>query len=412
MDEGIGTTTADCSGNNNTGIFGAGSSTPVWSSGKYSVGTSFDGSDFINCGTSPQLNPTNELSVSLWFKSGDLSNEGLAGNWFNSTGYLVWGNNNKIAIALNSNYTYSTMNLNDNQWHHIVGTYKSGVVKLYVDGQYNNTTNQTLLSSAAPFLMGSYQIPSNPSYSYNGNLDEVRIYNRALSPTEVFQLYEYAPGPVGYWDFDEASSTTAKDKSGNNNNGTLNSSSSWIQGKYGSAGNFNGTNDRVGILYSPILSPTESITFSAWAYKNNWTSAEASRIVSKTEGGGYTLLFSNSIIYAYAYRNGAYATPNTSTSGLSPGWHYFTGSYDGRYTKIYIDGILKNTDDAGANYPLTYAYNNALFVGAEADSNNDQTPDINAFFTGKIDEVKIYNYTRTQKQIVEDMNANHPAVSC
>ncbi|MDD4785335.1 MAG: LamG domain-containing protein, partial [Candidatus Shapirobacteria bacterium] len=167
----------------------------------------------------------------------------------------------------------------------------------------------------------------------------------------------------------------------------------------------NGSNNYIGVSHSSNLSPTSAITFSAWAYKSSWTDSEESRILSKTETGGYTLLFTNGNIYTYIYRNGTYATPNANTTELSPGWHYFTGSYDGRYTKIYIDGILKNTNDAGSNYPITYSYDNSLIIGAEAGSG---TTPAGQYFTGKIDHVKIYNYARTPAQIAYDYNKGAP----
>jgi len=395
MDENSGTNITDSSGLGHTGIF-SGSTLPTWSNGKYGVGVTFNGtSSYINFGN-PGLSSLTNATISFWRKAATVN-----ARWL-------------VFRGQDNNYYVMATNGTDAFYHANIG---SNTKTIYIDGNVGTTqpsdTNwhHYVMTGVNLSTWTALTLSNYSNYHYNGSIDELRIYNRPLNPSEVSQLYEYAPGPVGYWDLNEASGTIANDKSGNNNNGTLNSSSSWTQGKYGSAGNFNGTNDRTGILYSPILAPTGSITFSAWAYKNNWTSAEASRIISKTETGGYTLLFSNSTIYTYIYRNGVYVTPSTSTSGLSSGWHYFTGSYDGRYTKIYVDGILKNTDDAGANYPLTYSVNNALFIGAEADGDNNLIPETGVFFTGKIDEVKIYNYARTQKQIIEDMNANHPAGS-
>ena len=66
---------------------------------------------------------------------------------------------------------------------------------------------------------------------------KVRIYNRALSPSEVKKLYEWAPGPVAHWKFDELSGMTAYDSvasssTAGGNDGTI-SGATWVNGKYG-----------------------------------------------------------------------------------------------------------------------------------------------------------------------------------
>ena len=446
FDEGIGTTTSNwgIGGTNLKGTFGAGASAPTWSNdGKYGKALSFNGAG--NYVITPSVAAISQTTWSIWIKPNN-TNEMHIIKSNDASDYMLANTSGKafkIRTFSGSGDIFTTSGLlPTNSWSQLVMVYTNPGIKLYLNGRLDKqSSTYTMGSLNSSYQLGRY---GGVEPDFNGLMDEFKIYNYALTDDEVKIDYnrgstmqmgslssgtgntapatagsqEYCiPGdtsvcspPVGEWKFDEKSGATARDTSGLGNTGTFgtgNSAPTWTTGKIGSGLNFDGSNDSVGILYTADLAPTSSITFEAWAYKPSWTSAEATRILSKTESGGYTLLFSSSAIYAYIYRNGAYCTPSYSTTGLSSGWHHFAGSYDGRYTKIYVDGILRNTDDAGANYPITYAYNNTLFIGAEADSNNDQTPAGN-FFTGKIDQVKIFNYARTPAQIAWDYNRGGP----
>jgi Concanavalin A-like lectin/glucanases superfamily len=119
----------------------------------------------------------------------------------------------------------------------------------------------------------------NAYFPFNGSLDDVRIYNRALSATEVKQLYSsgavtighsnalISNGLVGYWTFDGGSidwrTNTVRDMSGNGNTGSLismSTTSSPTLGKSGQALNFGGAG-RVQVLDSFV--PT-AYSISAW----------------------------------------------------------------------------------------------------------------------------------------------------
>jgi hypothetical protein len=106
---------------------------------------------------------------------------------------------------------------------------------------------------------------ANGSYYANGGyLDEIRIYNRTLSSTEVKKLYDWTPGPVGYWKMDEGTGTTINDSSGNSNSGTLTNGPAYATGKYGGGVNFDGADDFITTPNSTSISPTSGITIGGW----------------------------------------------------------------------------------------------------------------------------------------------------
>lgn len=153
---------------------------------------------------------------------------------------------------------------------------------------------------------------------------------------------------------------------------------------------FDGTNDYVVVPYNSALQPTAAVTLEAWAYRSAWTAtASAQYIAGNGENGGYCIFQSGSFMYFYVYRNGSWGTVGVYATHLTPGWHHFTLTYDGRYTRGMIDGTIYGVNDAGANYPIQYTYSNAFMIGA--DPGTTTSPTASTYFNGLIDEVRVWN---------------------
>jgi hypothetical protein len=128
----------------------------------------------------------------------------------------------------------SEASVNDGLWHHVACTWDgAGEASIFVDGNYSgSSTNPNLvgsLESGHPFLIGT-RIESSglPERFFRGTIDEVAIYQRALSAEEVWanmynRLTGDEPGLVGYWDFDKGQGQIVYDLSDNSNNGRLGS---------------------------------------------------------------------------------------------------------------------------------------------------------------------------------------------
>ncbi|KKP67669.1 MAG: hypothetical protein UR66_C0012G0033, partial [Candidatus Moranbacteria bacterium GW2011_GWE1_35_17] len=185
----------DVSGNNNHGTASGGASTTV---GKFGNGGNFNGgTDAVLTNTSSSGN----FTYSAWIKiSGGGSYPYIAtatnNNWFwnanSGTGKMQFYNGTAWT-------TLSTKSVVDNVWHHVVYTGDGNNIKGYIDGVLD-TTN----ALSNPAMTVGVQIGRRgASYSLIGNVDEFRTYNRALSPDEIKQLYNYAPGPVMHLKMDE-----------------------------------------------------------------------------------------------------------------------------------------------------------------------------------------------------------------
>ena len=98
--------------------------------------------------------------------------------------YISYGDLNTRSSVIDNN------NLQSNRWYNVIYTYADGVANLYVDGVLRKTVAQPLSFTAndQEMYIGKHGDPSYP-YSFNGVIDEIRIYNKALCPAAVKQLY-------------------------------------------------------------------------------------------------------------------------------------------------------------------------------------------------------------------------------
>lgn len=202
--------------------------------------------------------------------------------------------------------------------------------------------------------------------------------------TILFAYTLQAQTLVGYYPFNgNASDATANGNNGVVNGATLttdrnnanNSAYQFVPNQYISLGS------------STVLKPTAAISFGGWFYRASWSGASDAGMLSCTESAGYELYVTSTGVQGWIYRNGGYATITIPVASISNGWHQFICTYDGRYTRIYMDGTQQAVDDAGGTYAITYIGNN-LVVGAEAGSTG---PIAGEYFTGKADDIRIYN---------------------
>ena len=197
FDEGSGTVANDTSGNNNNGtINGA-----TWTAGKVGNGAlSLNGvNQYITINNSPSLNPI-VISISAWIKTDSAGTYKQILTKDANEGGRVWqfriSNTNKIQFipfnsSTNGNYAGS-ITVTDGLWHHVVGTWDGVTINVYVDGVKDG--NGTAFSGSLRtgqgnrVIVGADDIPPAPQDFFNGSIDEVRVYNRALSATEVSDI--------------------------------------------------------------------------------------------------------------------------------------------------------------------------------------------------------------------------------
>ena len=147
----------------------------------------------------PTLNATSSLSIALWVKptswSGNprLMEKGTTGKA--DTQYRLYSNKGKDLIfqlsGVNSSVSIPLPPV-DGKWHHIAATYSATEkrLRIYLDGQEKKNSYGTgnIAITSDPLYIGTKNAAKNPSDTFNGSLDDVRLYNRTLSAAEVAGL--------------------------------------------------------------------------------------------------------------------------------------------------------------------------------------------------------------------------------
>jgi hypothetical protein len=207
LDDGSGSSATDSSGNGNTGTL---QNSPTWLAGKLGGALSFNGSNqYVDIGNPSDLRITGSLTITAWVNgtsyAGDnvvLSKWAAAGNRSYDLRISVTDCGAADVEFLLSDDGSSpetlcgTTAIGTGGWHFIAAVYdpSTPAMKIYVDGALNgtNTVNPplSLYNGTQNVNMGR---KSDASGYFNGALDDVRIYNRALSASEIAQIYNYNP---------------------------------------------------------------------------------------------------------------------------------------------------------------------------------------------------------------------------
>ena len=185
---------SDASGNNNNGIV-TGATLTTDKDGNADSAYYFDGvDDSISLGTSLfGINESNEFTISAWINPDDVLNTKsiVARGQYNNP-FLLQATGNKVRAGLRTNNTYyqtTGIALSPNNWHHVVFSFKNGERRIYINGEIKASDAFTgaLAPSVKPMVIG--KTPENGADYFKGKIDEVRIYNRALTEPEVNGLW-------------------------------------------------------------------------------------------------------------------------------------------------------------------------------------------------------------------------------
>jgi hypothetical protein len=201
---GSGTTWSDLSGNGNVVTL---SGNPVYSINNRGT-FSFNGtSQYASTPHSAALNNGTAITVECMVYSttwGTQTYPSFVGKGINSEWQLFYSSGDvgfigrfcwRIGLPKN---TYSTTVAANNTWYHLVGTLDSTAQRIYVNGNQEASAETTTIpaGSSRDVLVGAVSNPTISNYM-NGNIPFVRIYNRALSASEVLQNFSAIRGRFG-----------------------------------------------------------------------------------------------------------------------------------------------------------------------------------------------------------------------
>ncbi len=410
LDEGAGTDIYDTSGNDHHGTLINANLGTCWIDGMSDKALNFDSpTDYVEVNNVEGLT-SGSFTGSCWFNlSSHVNAAGIVNKYSGAqAGWGIWnlagGEIRYFAYDGTSSSARDTAPVSLNKWHHIAWVYNdtAETVDFYLDGDV--VISQ---SSVNPGRMRStLEIGYYTAY-LDGKVDEVKIYDRALTISEILDYYNETIHMMGEWQFEETWGQLANDTSQNDFNGTLmptypGNVPTWIPS--GFAGNsmyFDGIDDRVETDYIPNTFNIHDHSIEAWIYPTANITGAVIYGVGEAALSGQTLEFKIDMGEIQIWHWGGAGTWNWYTGLYVPinDWSFLTYTYDAdiKTGYIYINGEYKG---------------NFEFIGS-LDINNDSTTPSQIGrsipgrqFQGYLDEVAIYNYTMPPntvfKHIYED----------
>lgn len=201
MGEGAGVVARDISPWGNHGVL-TGSTLPTWENGQFGPVVNMDGlNDGVVVPNSVRYTPS-VISVSFWARSvataaqydGMLFTSSTF-EWIDGWGFW-WNTPGPVVSFFTGNYfdSIASGTVTSTVWHHYVGTASSSTLSLYIDGALaaSGARGVSSISSTGTLNIGFGSRSTEPegSFDFNGPMDDVRVYNRELSPGEVVTLYK------------------------------------------------------------------------------------------------------------------------------------------------------------------------------------------------------------------------------
>jgi hypothetical protein len=278
-------------------------------------------------------------------------------------------------------------------WTHLAITDDGAHSRLYENGKLVYTAAALPIEGHGEIRIGGNDIWGE---FFDGRIDEVRIYERALNSGEVDADME-APlvtpkrGPVAEYSFDANGGSTVADLSGNKNEGTIEGATWTPQGRYGSALEFN-SESCVSVPDSESLQLHEEFTLETWVRPTG--SPTDDPILFKEREGDYSYFLS--VGFGNWGRPAGFAE-GEELKGPSPlhtdVWTHLAYTYDGGWMRLYVNGEEVESRLIGNE---TLHSEGPLYIGCDSPAWEDH-------FRGRIDEMRLYDRALNPGEVDADM---------
>jgi len=300
----------------------------------------------------------------------------------------------------------------DGQWHHVAMVISPSGGAIYIDGVSRGTPQSWTGGAAAttttqPITIGRYATTAFATNTFEGDIDEVTVWNRALSLSELNYLKHRRlngneDGLLSLWRLDEGGGPTSADATPSARTATLNGNVVWKTSAAPIALTmvatnclrFDGVNGYVSVPHSTNFN-AYPFTAMGWLRTANTASPLVQGIVNKyqdSSGNGWALIVQNNRLRGFYYRSFV----NYGMDVLSPGnvtdgaWHHAAMVVDASGGKLYLDGALVASNNwvGGAGPP----------TGGEPLQIGHYYNYAERFF-GNLDDISVWNRALTTSEI-------------
>ena len=190
----------------------------------------FDGSgDFISVPTISALNAPTGFSTSCWFRpQGTVSNYAILSGGSSSSNrfYIQLQTDTNIRYGNGSDFDdISISSVNNSTWYHLATVHDGTSLEVFLDGTSVGTTTVNAPQSGygTDFTIGAYRVAGASTAFFNGYLDELSIFDRALTTTEIdyIRTNKQYDQPVAFWRLEDDVTDSSGSNDGTNNGVTF-----------------------------------------------------------------------------------------------------------------------------------------------------------------------------------------------
>jgi hypothetical protein len=419
FDENTGTTAADSSGAANPGTL---ANAPAWGSGPSGYALAFNGSTSYVAGLGRAVHTNASLTVAAWVNltsaAGGTDGAAVSQSGTHTDGFLLgWDSaSTKWVFSMtNSDLAsptvvkqFSSAVATTGVWTHLVGVYDSSVNKiyLYVNGNViGNATKSSSWDATGAVQAGRAYVSDAWAGYFNGQVDDVRVYDRALSATEAANLAQ--DKPLNLWSFTESAGSTTADSGTVGNTGTLGSAASFTAGHAGNA--ITMSNSANGYVQGATMgvSTNKSFSVSTWAYlSSSSTSGTVRGLVSQpgTNTSGFLLRVGTDDKWGISLPQSDVAGPtqdavSSNSAAATNAWVHLVAVFDTSANSgngsiaLYLNGTLQTgtSQHTAAHRIVTTG---ALQVGRAWWAGSYQYP-----WYGMVDSLRLYQRALSQSDV-------------
>ncbi len=349
----------------------------VWSEGKIGGALSFDGiDDFVDAG---DLDVSDAFTISAWIKPSSMKRNMIFGKSYKSyqfystsTGRLIFQRNSNTAL----NYKAGLL---PDRWYHVAVTFNTteGSV-LYLDGNEVDRDSDTSITNEDDVVTKIGASGWTTQGFFHGAIDDVRIYNSALSGPDIADL---TLALVSHWKLNEGGGNIATDSAGNGNDGAVQGDAVWGAGKIEGALSFDGIDDYID---AGDIDLTDAFTISAWM---KMSSMNKNMIVGKSYN---TYQFYATSMGRLVFQRNSNTALNYNAGLLTDRWYHVAVTFNTTEgTVMYLDGEVVDID---SDTSITNEDEVATKIGASGWTTQ-------GFFHGAIDDVRIYNQALRKESV-------------
>jgi hypothetical protein len=345
---------------------------PKFGEGYYGDALSFDGiNDYVDCGNDASLANVESVSVTAWIRLAALGDRKVAGNQNNATGGYklgVYTGNNMVEFEVRDAANAPTLNraspggtaLQTNVWYHVAGVYDKGkAIRTYVNGKLDRESATTVVAgiSNGPLRLG--REPFSNLYWFLGLMDDVRVYNKALTSEEIQKVL--AGDPRLAWDPQPAANATADIRAATSLN--------WMAGEQAAQHDVYLGKDKDAVKIADATSPL---------YQGRQTGTNFA-LDGKVDFGGGSCFWRVDEVEA----DGATVHKGIVWSFSIPGYlivdefENYTDEEGSRIYETWVDGWTNGTGSVAGNTTAPFAERTIIHGGKQAmpmDYNNTKTP--------------------------------------